>query len=345
MKKAVALILLAALMLPSFACAGTLTLTFAGDCTLGADAPNFNNKSAFPALIEENGYEYPFKNVKHLFENDDLTMVNLEGVLSDDKSDMKKGVPYHFRGPAAYAKMLPLASIEAVNLGNNHTKDFGFTGLQATKDALAAENVGYCIDQDIYYFEKDGIKIAVLGFFYSHFTMNRDWMATAIPALKREQGVHFVVAHLHAGEEYSNKHSKKAQTAAYRLIDLGVDLVIGHHPHVLQGLEIYKDRTIVYSLGNFSFGGTRTPKKATLPTMVAQFEIEFEGTDYISQQMTIYPARCTGYDDDSLFQPVLVEGEEAEAVMKIIQKDTKFALNPFVAGVGAVQEPVKPASN
>jgi len=339
MKKIPVIALLLALLLPSLAYAATLTLTFAGDTTLGADAPYYSNKNAYPAIIEENGYEYPFKNVRHLFESDDLTMVNLEGALKDNQSDMKKGVPYHFRGPTEFAKILPLASIEAVNLGNNHTKDYGDSGLQSTKDALTKEGVGYAVDRDIYYFEKEGIRIAVLGFYYSHYTMNRDWIRETVPLLK-QQGVHFVVVHLHAGTEYSNKHSKKAQAAARQLIDLGADLIIGHHPHVLQGIEIYKDRTILYSLGNFSFGGARTPKKATLPTLVAQFKIEFDGTDYVSQQLILHPARSTGYDEETVYQPVLVTGAEAENVMKIIQGDTKFTLNPFQEGEGAVQEAV-----
>ncbi len=343
MKKTFLLVLILVLLLPAMACATTLTLTFGGDCTLGADAPYFNNKTAYPAIIEKNGMDYPFKNMLALFQNDDLTMVNLEGVLKDDKTDMKKGVPYHFRGPTAYTEILTRASIEAVNLGNNHTKDFGDSGLASTKEALAAAGVGYCIDRDIYYYEKDGIKIAVLGFYYAHYNMNRDWVAQALPELKQSHEVDFIVVHLHAGEEYSNTHSRNAQSVARKLIDLGADLIIGHHPHVLQGMEVYKNRTIIYSLGNFSFGGTRTPKKATLPTVVAQFKIEFEGKDYQSQQLTLYPARCTGYDNDTVFQPVLVTGTEAEKVMGIIQKDTKFTLNPFIEGQGAVQEAIPAA--
>lgn len=338
-KRALLLLTVILLALPALSLATTITMTFAGDCTLGADAPYFANEKAYPALIEKYGYGYPFKNMLPLFENDDLTMINFEGVLQDSEKGQRKGLPYHFRGPEAYAAILNEASIESVNLGNNHSNDYGAKGLLSTKEALTAHGVGFCVDRDIYYFEKDGVKVAVLGFFKANFNLNRNWVKDAIPAL-RDEGVDFVVVHLHSGDEYSLKHSRVSQSIARRLIDLGADLVIGHHPHVIQGIEVYKNRTILYSLGNFSFGGTRSAKKPTLPTMVARFEIVFDGETYQSQQLTIHPAYCVGEGAEQNYQPRLVTGTEAETVMKQIQKDTPFTLNPFVEGQGAVQAPI-----
>lgn len=340
MKKRAALALMVLLALcPLWAQAAQITLTFAGDCVLGADQPYFDHPAAYPAFIEKYGYGYPFEKVKSLFENDDLTMVNLEGVLTDAPFKMRKGLPYHFRGPTDYTEILKAAGIEAVNLGNNHTNDFGPDGLGATKAALKNAGIGYCVDRDIYYFEKDGITIAVLGFFKENFNLNRKWVAQVLPGLK-EAGADFVIVHLHSGVEYDNKHSPISQSIAHRLIDLGADLIVGHHPHVLQGLEIYKNRLILYSLGNFSFGGTRGVKKATIPSLIARVEVAFEGKTFVSQQLTLHPARATGYTDGEKYQPLLVTGEEAQNVMKILQKDTKFTLNPFIEGQGAVQEPV-----
>ena len=121
-------------------------------------------------------------------------------------------------------------------------------------------------------------------------------------------------------------------------IDYGADLIVGTHPHVLQGIEIYKNRIIFYSLGNFSFGGNKQPKPPSIPTAVMQVKLDFNDDGLYSSQFTIHPYHATGTQPMNNYQPVPVTGADAQNVMDILQNDTPFPLNPFVEGEGAVQD-------
>ena len=314
----------------------TITFTFAGDCVVGAGARVYGKLGSYIDFIKTRGPEYPFAKVRDLFAGDDVTMVNLEGVLQDSADGKRSGPLYHFRGPTAYTQILTLAGIEAVNLGNNHSMDYGLRGLQSTRDALNAAGIGYCIDEDVYYYHKQGVTVAVLGFRGSGFTPRNAVAERLIPELK-QSGVQFIIVHLHSGTEYSNRHSSATQAIARRLIDIGADFIVGHHPHVLQGVEVYKNRTILYSLGNFSFGGIRGVRNAAIQTMAVRLTVVFDER-YQSQQITLYPARSAGYTQKEWYQPVLVGGKEADAIINLVQKDTAFPLQPYREGFGAVQD-------
>lgn len=133
MKKVIALLLLC--LAPALALGETITMTFVGVCTLGCDVDWLEDERAFPNVIAREGMDYPFANVRHLFEADDLTVVNLEGVLADTNEGIMGGRKYNFRGPTAYTQMLTGASVELAVLGNNHAFDFGKSGHESTKAA------------------------------------------------------------------------------------------------------------------------------------------------------------------------------------------------------------------
>ena len=162
--------------------------------------------------------------------------------------------------------------------------------------------------------------------------------------LHAEDGVDFVIVCLHHGEEYQDKHNDKDQTRfARHAIDSGADLVVGTHPHVLQGIEVYKNRLIFYSLGNFVFGGNKNPlsdKKTAkqIPTALMSVELQFDQNQLYSTQFTIHPYYETGDEQINNYQPVPVTGDKAQRVMDILQSDTPFTLNPFIEGEGAVQD-------
>ena len=165
------------------------------------------------------------------------------------------------------------------------------------------------------------------------------WIETEIPRMKAEDGVDAVIICLHHGTEYQEGHNDEEQTRfAHHAIDSGADLVVGTHPHVLHGIEIYKGRVIFYSLGNFSFGGNNKPFAASIPTCVMSVELTIQNDALYSTQYTIHPFHATGTQPQSNYQPVPVTGEDAQEVMDILQSDTPFTLNPFVEGVGAVQD-------
>ena len=320
----------------------TLRLTFAGDCTLGGHEGWMNYSiGTFKVMAEEqNDYSYFLRHAQGLFANDDFTFVNLEGVLSDSAKGRSKTTKWQFRGAAEYVQVLTRGSVEGVTLGNNHSRDFGKIGLQSTQDVLDAAGVAWCVDEKPAFFEKDGVKIALLGFWSSEFARLRDWLKAEIPRLKSEEGCDAVIVNYHGGRQYWNKH-RQSQTDDMRYaVDCGADLVIGHHPHVLQGMEVYKERMIVYSLGNFSYGGNRKPRAVEYPTMVLGAELYFGQAGFSGVRLTVHPFRISGTAPRNNYQPHPVSGELAREVMDILQADTPFPLEPFVEGEGAVQRPV-----
>ena len=139
------------------------------------------------------------------------------------------------------------------------------------------------------------------------------------------------------GKKYNSQ-----EYAAHYMIDAGADLVIMHHPHVVQGYEIYKNRTICYSLGNFCFGGNK--KVRAIESLVVQADLTFadDGT-YLGQQLRLYPAHISGTPEDSNFQPVPVTGEAAQAVMTLVQRDSDMTLNPYSDELGYALQDYVPA--
>ena len=157
-----------------------------------------------------------------------------------------------------------------------------------------------------------------------------------------------IVASIHCGVEGQATHSQMTDTYRKLATALGAHIVVGTHPHVPQGLWVEKGVTTLHSLGNFSFGGnTGVDEYLYCDTgLVAQIHLHFEDGVYTGHHVTLWPVRITGEalgtgmdgGRANNYQPVLVEGEEAQAIMKKIQKDTAFKLNPYVDGQGAVQD-------
>lgn len=333
------------LLLPVFGLAQdedikTIKLSFAGDCTLGGHEGWMNYSiGTFRVMQQEVGnYTYFLEKVQDIFANDDCTVVNLEVVLADSPRGLNPQRKWNFRGTTDYVNILTQGSVEAVTIGNNHAKDFGQLGFDSTRQTLTAAGVGYCVDQEVFFFEKDGVRIAFLGFWETSFRSHRQWLETEIPRLKAEENCAAVVVLYHGGREYNQKHAKSQQEDMRWAVDVGADLVVGHHPHVLQGMEIYNNRAIYYSLGDFCYGGNRKPRAIEYPTIVLGVEMAFDGQGLLWQQATIHPARISGTSPRNNYQPYLVTGEQALEVMTLIQNDTAHQLAPYREGEGAVQD-------
>lgn len=304
----------------------TLVFTFAGDCTLGCDDRWLRDARAFPNVVEREGYGYPFARVRDFFAADDLTVVNLEGVLQDTDAGKQSGRVYNFRGPAAYTEILRLGSVELVTLGNNHAGDFSNEGLRSTQAALDAAGVGWCYDQTAFVYEKNGVRVGFLGYLGDHYKRDREAVAAQIAALKAERGCDAVVLLLHDGEEYAFRHDGSQRRIAWHAIDSGADLVIGCHPHVVQGVEQYQGRAICYSLGNFVFGGNRHILAEHRDALVVRAELDFGPDGYLGQRVRVYPASATGSLERNDYQPYLLEDEEAARVLRLVQEDSTVNL-------------------
>ena len=231
-------------------------LTFAGDCTLGCAENMHTYGSAYVMMIGDD-YGYPFRNVIDYFENDDFSMVNLEGPLSDSgKATVKK---HTFRGPTRFVNILTQNSVEAVTVANNHSMDYGQEGYDSTVSTL--ENAGVAFveqDNSMIYTTPSGLTIGVYAVSYDH--LDTEEICAGITALDENEAVDLVILAAHWGIENTFKPNEVQIELGHAAIDAGADIVFGTHPHVLQPIEEYNGGIIYYSLGNFTFGGNGNPR-------------------------------------------------------------------------------------
>lgn len=238
----------------------SITITFLGDCSLGDAIQYRDYDDSYHSAIRENGYTWPFENVRDILAADDLTVANLEVVLSTKTKPRQEKMMNLIADPAHVA-CLTEGSIEVVNTANNHAWDFNAVAYHEMLGYLDAENITHFgtlypttdDGSDVYpIVEVKGVKFGFLGFSYPQ-DYDRKRITTRINQL-REQGAQIVVVSLHWGtEEQPQPHSGQQSLALY-CINEGADVVYGHHPHVLQSVQFYKGKPIFYSTGNFTFG-------------------------------------------------------------------------------------------
>lgn len=275
-------------------------LTFTGDCTLGSTPEKWNVASSFVQTIGED-YDYPFRNVADYFQNDDFTMINLEGPLTDSGNASSKR--FAFRGPTAYTAILTGSSVEAVTLANNHAEDYGKAGYKATGEALTEAGVAYVEkDKTALVTIESGLKI---GLYAGSFDFSAGDIKASVSAL-RKAGAEVVICAFHWGGEGKYRPSASQEKFAHAAIDAGADIVYGHHPHVLQKIEHYKDGVIFYSLGNFSFGGAVFPQD--YDSAFVQQEIIRDTDGKISLgELTIIPISISSMKGQNNYQPTPLE--------------------------------------
>ena len=322
--------------------AGTeILISFTGDCTLGGEDRLLNKDYSFQSYIAREGYGYPFDKVMEVFENDDLTVINLEGVLYDNMRNREEKT-YNFRGPTDYAGIIKQSGIELSFLGNNHTFDYGIPGYRSTVNALESAGLAWfaVTDEGIktWIYEKNGVKIGFTGANITYYARRPEMLKKSFEQL-REAGCAFIVGVMHGGEEYGPRQNRSIERYARFLVDQGAGLVIGHHPHVLHGIEIYNGASIVYSLGNFAFGGNAKIRERR--TMIAQAFLRFdEGGVYTQHQLNLLPAYVSGVEEYNNYQPVLAGGAEAQAIIDLVGTTSDMKLAPYAEGKGALQAPV-----
>lgn len=226
------------------------TISFVGDNTLASS----NISSSFKTTIDGD-MKYPYKNTLKYFEDDDLTIANLECVFSD--SSLSSGSMFSFKAPASYAQILIEGSVEFVTTANNHSKDFGQQGLDDTCAALKNYGIAYGTDGECTVYETEsGLKV---GIYCADSSVSVNAVKNAVSELK-DKGVDYIICALHWGNEGQYRASDTQVSVAHAAIDAGADVVYGSHPHVLQPVEEYGNGIILYSLGNWSFGGNNNPK-------------------------------------------------------------------------------------
>ena len=235
------------------------TFNFVGDNTLEG--------SAFESLSGGNP-DYPYANTKQYFENAEFNFANLECNFSDDASLYSDSM-FHFRAPTKNVEVLTRAGIDFVTTANNHMMDYGNNGLYDTLDTLDAAGIAYGQDGKATVFEtENGLRIGIYCGFQQ---VSEKHVAACINELKGKN-VDYIICAFHWGEEGAYRPGGNQKSLAHAAIDAGADLVYGSHPHVLQPVEEYKGCLIMYSLGNWCFGGNSHP--ADMDTAIIQVTVK-----------------------------------------------------------------------
>jgi poly-gamma-glutamate capsule biosynthesis protein CapA/YwtB (metallophosphatase superfamily) len=279
-------------------------------------------------FVDAHGGEAAFAGVRSLLREADLAFVNLESPLSD-KGRRNEAKDVTFRGRPALVAGLASAGIDVVSLANNHALDWGSEALLDTIERL--ERVGIAsagAGADLAgarrpaVLDTSGGRVAVLAF--------SNVLPEGFPAGEGRAGVNparpdrerllgditqaaddaaWVVVSIHWGKEYQRDAAPEQRELAHQMIDAGADLILGHHPHVIQGLEIYEDRLIAYSLGDFVFDHY---SRETGEAFVLDVSLEPDGPPGIR----VTPV----YLDDSYGIPVVVVGSEADAILDRLKR-------------------------
>ena len=291
-------------------------LSAVGDCTIGTDS-NFAYASSLPAMVvkHNNDYSYIFKNVYSIFNADDVTIANLETTFTD--SNDREDKTFNFKAPSEYAKTLTLGSIEGVNLSNNHIYDYKQKGFQDTKLALESENINYFGEGSKWITKIKEQPFGFLGYWgWSLDQKFLDKLKADILDLKKNNSV--VVINFHWGGE-REYYPKAAQTElAHFAIDNGADIILGHHPHVIQGIEQYKGRIIAYSLGNFAFGGNSNPKDKR--TFIFQSNLKFTNNTLTSIGVRVIPCSVSSVEYKNDYCPTPLKGEAKLNLLNTLNK-------------------------
>lgn len=295
----------------------TVTVTAAGDCTLATDI-NASYEGSFKEKASDGDMSYFLKNFRETFSEDDITIVNFEGTLSlrgerEDKT-------YAFRGDPSYTAVLTSSSVEAANLANNHSLDYGAVSMSDTKGYLNKAGVINFENDDVAFKDVNGVKIGFVGINY----LNDTSKTKLIPSIKKakKSGAELIVLCIHWGIEKNTMPEEEQIAAAHSAIDNGADLVLGTHPHVLQGIEKYKGKYIAYSLGNFCFGGNNNPSDKDTALFRQTFTVK-SGETADDDNFAVIPCRISSHDGYNDYQPKIAEGQQRQNIIDKLDSYSK----------------------
>ena len=288
-----------------------------GDCTLGTDV-NFDQSTSFDAFYQmKNDPGYFFQNVKDIFTADDLTVANMEGTLTTSNDRQQK--TFAFKGDPSYTEILTRGGVEATNLANNHSHDYGDQSYEDTIQYLEAAGITTFGYDRTAVMDVKGIKVGLIGIYELKDGLGRQQQVIDTIQEVKDQGAQVIIVSFHWGTEKSNIPDDIQKTLAHLAIDQGADLVVGHHPHVLQGIEKYQGKNIVYSLGNFCFGGNKNPSDKD--TMIFQQTFTVENGELVEDDVTnIIPCSLSSESGYNNYQPMVLEGSEKERVLQKIEE-------------------------
>ena len=285
-------------------------------------------------IISEQGTDYPVRNIKDFLKGFDYRFCNLECPISD-KGDVHPDKKYVFLGKPEHIELLHSAGINGVSLANNHACDYGKTGLLSTIDNLSKNGIAYAgagKDKKAAHaplqITVSNVKIAILA--YADIAYEDSFATKDTPGVARAKielikedikqcktSNDIIIISIHWGREYSEYPEPKDIKLAHDIIKSGADAIIGHHPHIFQGIEIYNGKPIFYSLGNFIFGSTN--ENAMENIIVG---ISFKQNKLHS--FSVYPINGNG-NSKKPFQYKILTGEHAANTLnKLVKISTQM---------------------
>ena len=320
-----------------------ITVTAAGNCTFGGGQKRDAYK-VFKQAVDRYGTDYFFEKVRPLFRQDDLTILNLEGPLTDVGAPANKGGSC-YRGAPAWTDIMTGSGVELCSVANEHILDMGEEGDRRTAQALDEAGIGRCGLGEVYHAEIQGVRITALGF-----DRWNDSGSQAVEDVRRERsGCDLLIVNAHWGEEKRGEPSEELRALAHALIDAGADLVIGTHPHVFGGVERYNGKYICYSLGDFCNGADLAPADPRAMIFQQTFVIT-PGGSVRDGGINILPCRITGDARKNDYQPTVLEAREGAALLKGIARASNLGAETLwmadsypesiglIAGSGAAPE-------
>lgn len=310
----------------------TLTISAAGDVTHGGDRRKGSDLFARELERQDGDYAFPFRNVRSLFEADDLTIVNYECALTKTKPVTDN--TYSFAGSPENAQALALGGIEAVALDNNHVFDHGQRGYTDTQAALREAGIAFSGNGLSSVYQVKGVRIGMLS--YCTLRTGYATLAKRVPGdiqTLRDQGCGLVIVSYHWGEEREYVPHQRQLDLGRATVDAGADLVLGHHSHVVNPIEQYKGKYIVYSLANFSFAGNANPSDKDTFIFQQRFTVTQDGVK--DAGMHIVPCRVSSIAERNDFAPTPYGKEDAERIAQKLAdlgKGMKYALEAYPLG-------------
>jgi hypothetical protein len=285
----------------------TASLFIVGDIMLGRDVE---------MRIQKYGEMYPYVGVSALVAQHDAGIGNFEGTIPPLHVPTP---PFTFRFSIHEDRLQTLNSIgfTILSLANNHAYDYGVEALTHTRDLCRTYNVS-CVGSPVHIDAFSTAKIEIgtytVGFFAFQ-TVTTSFSTTSIlDVFESLNATDYKIAYVHWGDEYAETHTKMQEIIAHALIDTGFDAVVGHHPHVIQDIEMYKGKPIFYSLGNFIFDqyfSTAVTQGLALSLLLSPFEAQY----------TLIPISSTS----TRAQPQVATGEERAGILERISKGIVFA--------------------
>lgn len=308
-----------------------IKMTFTGDVLLGTDEA-FDYSTSMNAYYDTNTPDYFLQNVRSIFQQDDLTIINFESTLTEETA--RNMELFAFKAPPEYVNILKDATIDAANVANNHSHDYGEKSFTDTKQVLTENNITPFGYDEVIVKEVKGVRIGIFGIYELDEYGGVAPQVTECMNKLKAQNCDMIIAVFHWGNELEPYPDHFQVELGHQAIDEGADLVVGHHPHVVQGIEYYKGKTIAYSLGNFLFGGNSHPTE--MDTMIFQMTFGFdEQAKITSQSINVIPCLVSTTEEYNDYCPTVRQGDGAAAtIAKIDTRSQQIADN--YSGIEAI---------